>query len=51
MIQIDKNTELQEIWIPRSSRGENTFRKTYKDGLDEGYKQGYEDGFGQRSKS
>lgn len=44
MIQIDKNTELQEIWIPRSSRGENTFRKTYKDGLDEGYKQGYEDG-------
>lgn len=41
MIRLDKQNEtLQELWIPRTERGENTFRKTYQDGVNDGYQDG-----------
>ena len=40
MIKIEKNTLQQEVWFPRTERGNNTFRKTYQDGFDDGYQDG-----------
>lgn len=40
MIKIEKNTLQQEVWFPRTERGDNVFRKTYQDGFDDGYQDG-----------
>ena len=40
MIKIEKNTLQQEVWFPRTERGNNMFRKTYQDGFDDGYQNG-----------
>ena len=40
MIQLDKTTREQQLWIPRSSKGSGDVRKSYKDGYKDGFDEG-----------
>lgn len=40
MIQLERTTREQQLWIPRSSKGSGDVRKTYKDGYKDGFDEG-----------